>query len=74
MRSSPGRVQPDPEVQELQQSKLSPFRGLHDVAFDAGPTSEDTRHPLAPHHVVPSPGPLSSPPPPDPSLIRQEVL
>ncbi|CAE7239467.1 PDIL2-1 [Symbiodinium necroappetens] len=48
-RSSPGRVQPDPEVQ-------------------------DTRHPLAPHHVVPSPGPLSSPPPPDPSLIRQEVL
>lgn len=35
-RSPPGRVQPDPEVQ-------------------------DTRHPLAPDHVVPSPSPLGSP-------------
>eukprot|EP00439_Symbiodinium_sp_Y106_P060307 s322_g8.t3 len=52
-RSPPGRVQPDPEVQELQQSSRACT--IHDAAVDRrgpGQTSlEDTRHPLAPDHV-----------------------
>ena len=70
VRSPPGRVQPDPEVQELQQSSRACT--IHDAAVDRrgpGQTSlEDTRHPLAPDHVVPSPSPLGSPQLPDPFL------